>query len=135
MVRQIGPVMIQQRDAVNVVVKDIYKLKSVTTDIDVNVVIPVGGNGEVITISSEGHIYPNHKRGDVATTLNQVKHNLFTRNGSDLAMTHRLTLKEAVCGYKIAINHASGHNLMISSKKGETVQQGQLKCALNWVCQ
>ena len=78
-------------------------------------------------MSGHGHEIPDAANGDLVIVLRAVKHNLYKRIGADLAMTKRITLKEALCGFNILIPHLSGRKLRIKSEPNEIVQHSQLK--------
>ena len=121
-----GPMMIQQRARCSRCNGQGYELTPETCEIEVH--IPPGGrHGESVTVTGEGNQYPGHEAGDVVFQLRQGKHEVFTRKGADLGMSHTLSLREALCGYNIKIQHVSGHILIVSSKEGEIVQPGCLK--------
>merc|ERR1712032_107362 len=104
-----------------------FQLKKETHCIEVH--IPVGGrHGESITVNGEGNKYPDMQEGDVILQLRVAKHKLFNRKGADLGMNYELSLRQALCGYKIKIPHVSGKTLcIVPMEKVEVVQPGSLK--------
>jgi DnaJ family protein A protein 2 len=79
-------------------------------------------------VSGEGNKYPDMQEGDVILQLRVAKHKLFNRKGADLGMNYELSLRQALCGYKIKIPHVSGKTLcIVPMEKGEVVQPGSLK--------
>lgn len=48
-------------------------------------------------------------------TLRQEKHPLFVRDGDNLMMDIKITLKEAIMGYKKRIRHLDNHYVEIES--------------------
>ena len=84
-------------------------------------------NADKIVLRGQGHEIPNAANGDVFVILRVEKHDVFERIGADLAMSYKLSLKEALCGYDIKIQHFGKKVLHLKSKKGEIVQHGQLK--------
>lgn len=130
-VQHMGPMVLQSRRPCTQCNGMGYRLKERYVEIDVH--IPPGGrNKESITISGEGNRFPNHANGDVIVILQQEKHDIFTRQGADLGMSHTLTLREALCGYTIILKHVSGRTLIIKSKENEIVQPGSLKRCFTW---
>merc|ERR1712083_1192145 len=92
-----------------------YKLKVETAMIEVHV-------------PGEGNKYPDMVEGDVILQLRVKKHAVYNRKGADLGMNYELSLRQALCGYKIKIPHVSGKVLcIVPSEKGEVVQPGSLK--------
>eukprot|EP00483_Globobulimina_turgida_P007088 UN07102 len=90
-------------------------------------IIPRGSkHAEKIVLSGKGHEIPDAANGDLVIVLRCIKHDLYQRIGADLAMTKKITLKQALCGYNILIPHLSGYKLRLKSAPGEIVQHGQL---------
>merc|ERR1719204_656842 len=90
--------------------------------------IPRGSkHAEKVVLSGQGHEIPDAANGDVVIVLRCVKHALFQRVGADLAMTKKISLKEALCGFEIVVPHLSGYRLKLKSSPGEVVQHSQLK--------
>jgi DnaJ family protein A protein 2 len=90
--------------------------------------IPVGSkHADKIILRAKGHEVPDAANGDLVIVLRCAKHSLFNRVGADLAMTYKISLKQALCGYDFVIPHLSGFKLRLRSKPGEVVKHGQLK--------
>ncbi|ETO09326.1 hypothetical protein RFI_28062, partial [Reticulomyxa filosa] len=105
-----------------------YELESNLVTIQVH--IPVGAKtGELVTVHGEGHRYPDHAPGDITFQLRTLKHEVFTRQGADLGMNTTLTLREALCGYELKIQHLNGYIVLITPSKDspQVVQPGSLK--------
>lgn len=131
-IQRMGPMVVQQRRDCPQCNGMGYQLQSENAKVDVS--IPVGGrHGETITVAGEGHKYPDLAQGDILVQLNQLKHPVFRRQGADLGMTYTLSLREALCGYKIKIKHVSGQTLIITPKdKNSVVHPGTLKRVLSY---
>lgn len=129
--RRMGPMVLQQRGECPQCGGIGYKLKSERHEIEFHV--PIGGrHGENVTISGEGHQYPDLAPGDVILQLRLEKHEIFKRQGADLGMTHTLSLRQALCGYKFKVPHVSGRSLVVTPTEddiaeGAVVQPGSLK--------
>merc|ERR1712217_556970 len=90
--------------------------------------IPRGSkHAEKVVLSGQGHEIPDAANGDVVIVLRCSKHALFQRVGADLAMTKKISLKEALCGFEIVVPHLSGYKLKIRSEANEIVSHGSLK--------
>lgn len=61
---------------------------------------------------------------------------MFERSGSNLVMSHTLSLTEALCGFQFVVPHLDGRNLVISRPPGSVVASGnQNSCVkLGMVC-
>jgi len=126
-VQRMGPMVLQQRRECPQCGGIGYQLERQEHEIEVHV--PVGGkHGENVTITGEGHQYPDMVPGDVILQLRQKKHPVFERKGADLGMNYTLSLRQALCGFKIHIDHVCGKTLVVTpSDKHEIVQPGSLK--------
>mmetsp|Transcript_39828 Transcript_39828/g.65223 ORF Transcript_39828/g.65223 Transcript_39828/m.65223 type:complete len:505 (+) Transcript_39828:2998-4512(+) len=126
-IQRMGPMVLQQRRECPQCGGIGYKLQNKTAEIEVHV--PVGGkHGESVTIQGQGHQYPDMEPGDVVLQLRQQKHSLFERKGADLGMNYTLSLRQALCGFKIKIPHVCGKPLVVTPvDKHEIVQPGSLK--------
>merc|ERR1719361_3172515 len=90
--------------------------------------IPRGSkHAEKIVLQGQGHEIPDAANGDVMIVLRCVKHAVFQRVGADLAMTKKISLKEALCGFQFTLSHLSGYKLLIKSEPKEIVSHGSLK--------
>ena len=78
------------------------------------ITIPIGAeSGEVIILSNRGNEGASECRGDVKVTLNVEEHATFKRNGLDIIMEKKITLKEALCGFVFEIEHLNGKKFSI----------------------
>ena len=56
--------------------------------------------------------------------LQQVPHDRFTRNGDDLHMKLNIGITEALCGFKLPIQHLANRELLIVNNPGKIVEPG-----------
>lgn len=73
-------------------------------------------DGDEIVFENEGTQYLGQKARTIIVKLNQTKHELFTRKGDDLYITHKITLKEALLRWKHFITHLDGHTVKIGKR-------------------
>merc|ERR550532_1824269 len=66
--------------------------------------------------------HPDADTGDVVFVLKQQEHADFKRKGADLFIERKISLVEALCGFKIEVTHLDGRKLMIKTSPGEIVQ-------------
>jgi DnaJ family protein A protein 2 len=59
--------------------------------------------------------------------VQQKEHAVFKRKGADLFFEKTLTLAEALCGFKFAIPHLDGRQLLVSSREGDVIKPGCFK--------
>ncbi|XP_051898307.1 dnaJ homolog subfamily A member 4 [Pristis pectinata] len=88
-------------------------------------------DGQKITFRGEGDQEPGLEPGDVIIVLDQKDHEVFRRHGNDLIIKMEILLVEALCGFKKPIETLDKRMLLISSKPGEVVKEGSLKCVHN----
>ena len=67
---------------------------------------------------------PDVEPGDVVIVLQQLDHNVFTREGNNLLMTKTIPLTEALCGLQFVVHHLDGRDLVVSSQLGEVIKPG-----------
>jgi len=89
--------------------------------------IPCGiSHGETIILHDSGNIV-NSRKGALHIQVTILKHDLFTRNGHDLIYNKTISLKEALCGFTIEINHVSGKRFAINNSTNPSVIVPQYK--------
>ena len=66
-------------------------------------------SGSAISFSGQSEQNPDWFPGDIVFLLKVKHHPRFTRKGNDLNVNVRLTLREALLGYKKQISHLDGH--------------------------
>lgn len=102
--RQVGPGMvIQQQQEVH----SKEKCKQERAFIDVHIEKGMS-QGEKLTFPRMAEQRPNMIPGDVIVTLAQEKDRRFRRAGNDLHMETKVTLREALIGFKRKIRHLDG---------------------------
>jgi len=84
-------------------------------------------HGQKIVFNGEGDQLPDIIPGDVIFVLQQEKHPVFTREGSDLHITKKISLIEALVGVQFVVEHLDGRRLLVTSNKGEIVRPGDVK--------
>lgn len=83
-------------------------------------------DGEQIVFEYEGNQHPDLDPGHVVIVLQQKKHRLFTRDGNDLKMNFKISLKDALLGWTNSIRHLDGHAVKFGkegiTKPGEVLK-------------
>jgi DnaJ family protein A protein 2 len=67
---------------------------------------------------------PGAESGDVVVVLQQEPHEVFQRQGSDLVMTHKLGVTEALCGCEFVVKQLDGRDLILRSPPGNVIEPG-----------
>ncbi|XP_010209354.1 PREDICTED: dnaJ homolog subfamily A member 4 [Tinamus guttatus] len=88
-------------------------------------------DGQKIVFHGEGDQEPDLEPGDVIIVLDQKDHGVFQRRGHDLITKMRIQLSEALCGFKKTIETLDNRVLVITSRPGEVIKHGDLKCIQN----
>jgi DnaJ family protein B protein 4 len=84
--------------------------------------VPKGiDDNEVIILYDKGNSISNSNKGDVKVIVHINNQSNFVRNGLDLIYTHKITLKEALCGFKCNIPHLNGNVYSINNTKGKII--------------
>lgn len=102
--RQVGPGMVIQQQQE---VQSKEKCKQERTFIEVTIEKGMR-EGDQLTFPRMAEQRPNMIPGDVLVSLDQEKDKRFTRRGDDLHMTAKVTLREALIGFKKRIKHMDG---------------------------
>eukprot|EP00940_MAST-03C_sp_MAST-3C-sp2_P002278 g2278.t1 len=84
-------------------------------------------HGTKLFLRGQADQHPDMEPGDIVLTVLQKKHDLFTCTGSDLVYKHKLTLAEALTGFKFPLNNVDGSTLVLESSDGEVISPGALK--------
>jgi len=87
--------------------------------------------GQKVSFRGEGDQQPGVETGDVVIVLQQISHDRFTRHGDDLTMNLKIGLTEALCGFKIPIQHLDNRELLITSAPGKVIQPGSKRVILS----
>lgn len=66
---------------------------------------------------------PGQLPGDVIVQLKMRKHQKFNRQGNDLHMTIKISLKEALLGFKRKISHLDGHAVELEVQQPSVAYQ------------
>merc|ERR1719343_492199 len=66
--------------------------------------------------------HPDADTGDVVFVLKQQEHAEFKRKGADLFIERKISLVEALCGFKMELTHLDGRKLLIQTSPGEIVK-------------
>jgi len=80
--------------------------------------IPKGADeNEIILMENKGNTLSDTCKGDVKIfiRLDNAKFPQFKRHGLDLVFEHKITLKEALCGFSFSIKHLNGTTYTINN--------------------
>lgn len=96
-------------------------LKVFETD-NITVTIPAGmDEGDKLLIRDKGNKINENLKGDLEVTIKINNMTIFKRQGIDLILNKRITLKEALCGFVIEIPHLNGKLFSLNNNNNPTV--------------
>ncbi|XP_046912879.1 LOW QUALITY PROTEIN: dnaJ homolog subfamily A member 1 [Dermatophagoides farinae] len=86
-------------------------------------------DGQKIVFSGEADQDPSYEQpGDIIVILEQKDHEVFKRsNGTNLVMSMKINLTEALCGFQKTITTLDSRTLLITSYPGEVIKHGTIK--------
>lgn len=106
--------------------------KTIESEKTIDVEIDKGmKHNQKIVKYGEGSQLPDTEKGDLVIVVQQVQHEKFTREDDDLYMNVKITLTEALCGFKLVVKHLDGRDLVISHPVGQVFKTGDIKCVKN----
>lgn len=100
-----------------------------TKILDVDVVKGSKDN-QKITFRGEGDQQPGIEAGDVIIVLQQQEHEKFTRKADNLHLTMKISLTEALCGFKIPLQQLDKRELLITNQPGHVITPGCQRCII-----
>ncbi|KAL4234604.1 DnaJ subfamily A member 2 [Mactra antiquata] len=139
--RQLGPGMVQQMQSVcpechgegeSINDKDKCKeckgkkVNSETKILEVHVDKGMK-DGQKIPFRGEGDQLPDLEPGDVIIVLQQKDHDVFSREGDNIYLQHKISLTEALCGFEFTVKQLDGRELVVKHPAGTVIEPGALK--------
>ncbi|CAA6666774.1 unnamed protein product [Spirodela intermedia] len=80
-------------------------------------------DGQRIVFHGEGDDFPGLLTGNLVFVLQLADHPVFKREFSDLYVELKISLRDALCGFKIALKHLDGRRLLIESYPGDLIKR------------
>ena len=85
--------------------------------------IPKGiDNNEMIILKNKGNVYDENNRGDIKLHIIVKNNTEFIRDGLDLIINKKISLKDALLGFNFEINHISGKSYKINNDNGTIIK-------------
>lgn len=101
-------------------------LSNKTTDKVLTVNVKPGlEHGAIIYFAGEGDSLPTGEIQDIVFEIQQKPHNIFTRKGDNLHLTMKISLLEALTGFKKSIPRLDKTSDLIVKNKSRIIQSGQ----------
>jgi DnaJ family protein B protein 4 len=76
---------------------------------------------ENLLLKDKGNCLNDNFKGDVKIIIQIENKSIFRRHGLDLIYTHKLSLKEALCGFTFEIKHLNGQTLTLANTANRSV--------------
>ena len=90
--------------------------------------IPKGiDDNEIIMLRDKGNIMSEQNKGDIKLFIKVENTTDFKRNGLDLILEKKVTLKEALCGFMFELKHINGKSYTINNNPGSIVTPAYFK--------
>ena len=96
------------------------------------VTIPKGiDDNEIIMLRDKGNILNEQNKGDIKLFIKVDNTTEFKRNGLDLILERKVSLKEALCGFNFELKHVNGKSYTINNNPGSIVTPAYFKSIPN----
>jgi DnaJ-class molecular chaperone len=90
--------------------------------------IPKGiDDNEIIMIREKGNIVNDICKGDVKLFIKVTNNTDLHRNGLDLILEKKISLKESLCGFSFDLKYVNGKNYTINNHSGNIIPPGYKK--------
>jgi DnaJ-class molecular chaperone len=100
----------------------------VTENISLMVDVPKSvEDKETIVITGSGNMAGPNVIGDILVSVHVNNTTPFKRNGLDLIYNTKISLKEALCGFKVDILHINGKRYVMNNHSGKIITSGHVK--------
>ena len=97
-----------------------------------NLNIPKGiDNDEIIVIRDKGHNINNQVKGEVRIKISIKNNTDFNRQGMDLYLNKKISLKESLCGFVFEFDHLNGKRICMNNNTGNNVIKPGSKKVIN----
>ena len=94
--------------------------------------IPKGvDDNEIILIREKGNTLSDFCKGDVKLFIKVSNNTDLQRNGLDLILEKKITLKESLCGFSFDLKYVNGKNYTINNNSGNIIPPGHKKIIPN----
>lgn len=94
--------------------------------------VPPGiDDNEIILLRDKGNSINENVKGDIKIFIKVTNNTLFKRQGLDLILEKKISLKEALCGFSFELRHLNGKNYTINNNKGSIVTPSYFKSIPN----
>jgi DnaJ family protein B protein 4 len=78
-------------------------------------------DNEIILLKDKGNSLNDNFKGDVKLIIQIENNSIFKRHGLDLIYTHKLSLKDSLCGFSFEMKHLNGQSFTISNISNRSI--------------
>lgn len=78
-------------------------------------------DNEIIVLQDKGNVVNDNLKGDVKIVIHIENNSKFRRHGLDLIYTHKLSLKESLCGFSFEMKHLNGQTMTLTNSANRAV--------------
>jgi DnaJ-class molecular chaperone len=107
---------------------NVKKMENETIYIDIT---PGIDSNEIILLKNRGNVMSENNIGDVKVFVKIINNTPFKRDGLDLIIKKKISLKEALVGFIFDLKHLSGKTYTINNKTGKVVTPDFVKEVAN----
>ena len=84
--------------------------------------IPAGmDEGDTLVLQGKGNVINENIKGDVKINIKIQNNTIFKRQGLDLILHKKISLKEALCGFSFEIPHINGKTFTLNNINNSTI--------------
>eukprot|EP00730_Choanoeca_flexa_P012546 TRINITY_DN437_c0_g1_i1.p1 TRINITY_DN437_c0_g1~~TRINITY_DN437_c0_g1_i1.p1 ORF type:complete len:363 (+),score=97.90 TRINITY_DN437_c0_g1_i1:50-1138(+) len=114
--QQLGPGQFQMANVQ--VCDECNNVKLIKENVEVDLEIEPGMvQGQELKFHGEGEAHADGEPGDLIFHINTLKHAKFQRNGNNLFTNVTITLRDALTGFSMEIEHLDGHKVHVNRQE------------------
>ena len=96
------------------------------------ITVPKGvDDNEIILLKDKGNILNEYYKGDVKIFIKINNNSDFKRQGLDLYLDKKISLKESLCGFNFELNYINGKSYILNNNVGNIITPGYKKIIPN----
>jgi DnaJ-class molecular chaperone len=99
-----------------------------TIYVDIHKVIDVN---EIIILREKGNVINDRVKGDIKIFIKVENNTEFIRNGLDLKIDKKISLKESLCGFSFELKYINGKTYTLNNNKGSIIPPEYVKVIPN----
>tara|TARA_Y100001935_G_C17274918_1_gene494115 strand:+ start:106 stop:1014 length:909 start_codon:yes stop_codon:yes gene_type:complete len=85
--------------------------------------IPRGiDDGEIVVLKDKGNVESNNIKGDIKLHIKVINKTQYVRDGLDLILSKKISLKQALLGFTFELEHISGKSYKLNNANGTIIK-------------